>query len=407
MKSILQKPNHLARAYLLCILVLVPAHMACSSPTPLTQPQGTATASAITTPSPAPTDTRYALATQSVVPSPTKITPTEVPADVSPEAGLIYRVGTGFWIVAAQGQSTQLIERTDAVISPDGSKALYGETNDAWLADLSSGERRNLTQSADRHESNLQWWPGRPEYIIFVFRQLEGQEKPPATEGYLAGVGVNGQDYRVLDDQTLIGGPSGLPAASSDGQTIAYGGGSAGMLYHWDTGPEVLDPRDYGLRDEQGELLIANPSWAPDGQRLAWVIHHESQFGIAVFDLQLGTAWLGHFYDPVGMDGFPPAVTWSPDGRRMAVVTMAADPQKMGLWILDSASLQGERYLGRASNPVWSPDGDWLAFAGSPDESEWRLWLANAGMWSLEPLALMPDAYLAGWIRPSGPASGP
>ena len=407
MRSTLPKQKHLGKVSLLCILVLLPAQVACSSATPLTPPLGTATASATTTPSPAATDTRYVLTTPSAVPRPTKATPTEVPADASPEAGLVYRIGTGFWIVDAQGQSTQLIDRTDAVISPDGSGALYWETNDAWLADFSTGERRNLTQSTDRHESNLQWWPGRPEYIIFVYRQLEGQEKPPATEGYLAVVGVNGQGYRVLDDQTLIGGPSGQPAASSDGQTIAYGGGGTGMLYHWDTGPEVFDPRDFGLSDEQGELLIANPSWAPDGQRLAWIVHRESQFGIAVFDLQLGTAWLGHFYDPIGMDGFPPAVTWSPDGRRMAVVAMAADPQKMGLWILDSASLQGERHLGRASNPVWSPDGDWLAFAGSPDESEWRLWLANTGTWALEPLALMPDAYLAGWIRPSGPASGP
>jgi len=320
MTTTLPKPNHLPRAGMLCVLVLL--QVACSSPTSVTPPLGTATASATTTPSPAATDTRYVLATPSAVPRPTEAAPTEVPANASPETGLVYRIGTGLWIVAAQGQSAQLIDRTDAVISPDGSRALYGEANDAWLADLSSGEHRNLTQSADRHESKLQWWPARPELIILMSRQLEGQEKPPAAEGYMAVVGVDGQGYRVLDGQTLIGGPSGLPAASPDGQTIAYGGGATGMLYDWDTGPKVLDPSDFGLSDEQGELLIANPSWAPDGQRLSWVVHREFQFGIAVFDLQQGTAWLGHFYDPTGMDGFPPAATWSPDGQRLAVVTM-------------------------------------------------------------------------------------
>jgi len=213
-------------------------------------------------------------------------------------------------------------------------------------------------------------------------------------------VGVDGEGYRILDDQTLIGGPTGLPALSADGQTIAYSGGTTGLLFYWDTGAEVFDPSDYGVSDAQGELRIANPSWAPDGQRLAWVVHRSSQFGIAVFDLQTRSAWMGHFYDPVGMDGFPPGVVWSPDGRWLAVVAMAADPKEMGLWILEGDRWQDRHMLGRGSNPVWSPDGDWLAFAGAPDGAEWQLWLAEAGTWELRPLGLPSDAYLAGWIRP-------
>jgi len=392
--------RRLAKGPLLCILVLVPAVMACSSTTLSTRPVATATASATATPFPAATDTLRTLATPTATSTAVQVTPTQFPGTAPREAGLVYRIRSGFWIVSAEGDSVQLFDRTDAVISPDGSRALYGESGDVWLFDFVSGERRNLTQSVDRHEQSMQWWPGRPEVIVFDSRDLEGQEKPRATEGYVTVVGVNGQGYRVLDDETLIGGPSGLFALSPDGKTIAYGGGNTGMLYHWDSGPEVFDPRDYGVSDEQGELRIANPSWAPDGQRLAWIVHRGSQFGIAVFDLGLGTAWLGHFYDPVGMDGFPPTAAWSPDGRRLAVVAMASDPQEMGLWVLDSASLVGERRLGRASNPVWSPDGDWLAFAGAPDDKEWRLWLADTGTWELKPLDLLPDAYLAAWIRP-------
>jgi hypothetical protein len=382
----------------LCILVTVPALAACTptgtrtEQTPTPAPAATATSPAAATATPgvqAPTHT----------PIVTQATPTSVAA-TEPPAGLIYRVSSGFWVASAEGQGERIFERTDAVISPDGTQALYWEANDVWLADLAKGEQLNLTQTTDLSEAHYQWWPGRPDLVVFTSLRLEGQEKPPRSEGHLAVVGVDASGYRVLDDRTLIGGPAGRPAPSPDGQAIAYGGGTTGMLFRWETGPQVFDPRDYGLSDTEGELRIGNPSWAPDGQRLAWVVHRGSQFGIAVFNVLTRAAWMGHFYDPVGMDGFPPAVAWSPDGQWLALVAMAADPAEMGLWILASDGQREERPLGRGSNPVWSPDGNWLAFAGAPDEGDWRLWLADTAAWELRPLSLPSDAYLAGWLRP-------
>jgi len=93
-------------------------------------------------------------------------------------AGLVYRVGTGFWVLGAEGRVVHILERTNALISAEGDRALYGEENDVWLADLATGERRNLTQTADRHESNSQWWQGRPDVVVFISQRLEGQEKP-------------------------------------------------------------------------------------------------------------------------------------------------------------------------------------------------------------------------------------
>jgi uncharacterized repeat protein (TIGR01451 family) len=317
--------------------------------------------------------------------------------------GLVYRITTGFWKTTTEGPPVRLSERTDAVISPDGSKAVYWEADDmdaidVWLVDLSSGEKRNLTQTPDRSESKLRWWAARPDVILFLSQQYEGEGKPRLGEGFLTVVGVDGSGYRVLDDQTLVGGVYGMPAPSPDGRTIAYGGGNTAWLYRWETGPEVFDPARYALTDAQGDLRIANPAWSPDGKRLAWVVHSASQFGIGVFNLDTQTAWLGHFYQPVGMDGFPPEAVWSPDGRWLAVVAMALDPQEGGLWVVRTDGRPEEHYLGQGSNPVWSPDGRWLAFAGAPQGGQWQPWLAEAETWNLRPLALPSDTYLADWI---------
>jgi uncharacterized repeat protein (TIGR01451 family) len=317
--------------------------------------------------------------------------------------GLVYRIATGFWKTTTEGPPVRLSERTDAVISPDADQVVYWEANDVeaidvWLVDLSSGEQRNLTQTPDRSESKLRWWPARPDLILFLSQRHEGEGKPPLGEGFLTVVGTDGSGYRVLDDQTLVGGVYGMPASSPDGGTIAYGGGNTAWLYRWETGSEVFDPARYALTDAQGDLRIANPAWSPDGKRLAWVVHSASQFGIGVFNLDTQTAWLGHFYQPVGMDGFPPEAVWSPDGRWLAMVAMALDPQEGGLWVVRTDGPPEEHYLGPGSNPVWSPDGRWLAFTGAPQGGQWQPWLAEAETWNLRPLALPADTYLADWI---------
>ena len=389
---------HAAFLCVLCILLVVLALAACT-PTGRPTQQTSTPAPAATATSPAAATATPGAQAPTQTPTVAQATPTSIAA-TEPPAGLIYRIPSGFWVASAEGQGERVFERTDAVISPDGTQALYWEANEVWLADPAKGEQLNLTQTKDLSEAHYQWWRGRPDLVVFTSLRLEGQEKPPRSEGYLAVVGVDGSGYRILDDRTLIGGPAGLPSPSPDGQAIAYGGGSTGMLFRWETGPQVFDPGDYGLSDAEGELPIGNPSWAPDGQRLAWVVHRGSQFGIAVFNVLTQAAWMGHFYDPVGMDGFPPAAAWSPDGQRLALVAMAADPAEMGLWILGSDGQQEERLLGRGSNPVWSPDGKWLAFAGAPDEGDWRIWLADTDTWELRSLSLPSDAYLAGWLQP-------
>ena len=305
-------------------------------------------------------------------------------------------------------------------ISRDGAYVLYlekdageadrGRSGDLWLADLTTGERRNLTRTPNSAETSFRWWPARPDVVLFSARPREMAPGPGVT-GFLAVVGIDGNGYRVLDDQNHTGG---LPAPSPDGQTIAYGSGSTGWLYRWETGPEAFDPADYGLPSYR-EAQIGSPSWSPDGIKLAWIVSgafsadESLQMGVAVFDLKTRTAQILHLHEAVFGDGWPAPPVWSPDGEWLAFTAWAQHRDQAGVWVVRTdeqppegyQSLFTEYHLG-GSCPVWVSDGRWLAFHRALDDGGTSSWVAQVGTWGLVRLALPPDAYVVDWISPSG-----
>ena len=309
-----------------------------------------------------------------------------------PLAGLVYSDDQGLWLVEENGNARFLIEYEYGTLSPDGSQVAYwfyqGDEgdNDIWLADLSTGERRNLTRSPDIVDRYPQWWPAREGIIIFG----TNDEVRPSV-GRLTTVDTGGNNYRVLDEQGY--GPFGL---SPDGQTIAYASyyGSTRTLYHWDGGSEILDPADYGI---VGGNIVA-PAWSPNGQYIAWEIHGytdtdgKSKIGIAVFDLEAGTGTLLHLYESYGGGEPLPFLSWSPDGQWLAFVTWneileTRNPEQgitgptggpiPCLWII-RADGQEEMYLGWGVHPVWSTEGQKLAYNRiAADKSDDGIWLVD------------------------------
>lgn len=349
--------------------------------------------------------------------------PTPTPA--APLPGFVYRTDGGLWWVDGRGQPVQVLAQSGdgehgmPAISPDGAYVLYldenadeadsGQSADLWLADLRTGERRNLTRTPNSAETNFQWWPARPDLVIFSSRPREVLPELGVT-GFLAVVGIDGDGYRVLDDQNHTGG---LPAPSPDGQTIAYGSGSTGWLYRWEMGPEVFDPADYGLPSYR-DAHIGSPSWSPDGGKLAWIVRgdfakdRDPQMGVAVFDLETRTTQILHLYDPAARDGWPPPPVWSPDGQWLAFTAWAQLPDLAGVWVVRtdgqqegaSQSLFTEYHLG-GSRPVWVSNGGWLAYSRGLEGEGAGAWAAQVGTWGLIRLALPPDGYVVDWISPS------
>jgi Tol biopolymer transport system component len=296
-------------------------------------------------------------------------TSTLVPATSSSFAGLVYRQGDQLFWINTDGQPAPLAPGLDpqylpdlftprAAISSDGRYMVsWWDFSDLWLVDLSTGELKNLTQTSDRVEYSAQFWPGRPDTIIFMSQSVEDQGP---SMGYLSTIQLDGTGYRLLDDTASS---IGLPALSPDGLTIAYDRGGEAWLYRWEGGPESINLSDYQVSET---LKVANPAWSPVGKYLAWMAttspaSPDTHAGLALFNMESKIYRMLHTFQSLGHGGWYITPVWSPDGTWLALYDESQD--QPGVWILHPDG-SGETQVFAASSVrsvaglqvLWSPD---------------------------------------------------
>ena len=249
--------------------------------------------------------------------------------------------------------------------APDGKTLYYvsdrsGAPN-LWTRAAAGGAERQLTTFAD---GRLLWpsisYDGKSiaferDFGIWSYDVASGSAKPVAIElrGSAAGAVV---DHRMLSDglQEL--------ALSPDGKKIAFavrGKIFAASSHDGGTGQRVSAS---GLTEQQ-------PAWAPDSRRLAFADDRDGHYHIYVYD------FVSHQERRL-TSGDENDVTpvWSPDGNSLAYVRGGEEVHVLALGtgsgrkdapadravahaFLDRAPFLAERAL------VWSPDGKWLAYA--------------------------------------------
>jgi Tol biopolymer transport system component len=112
---------------------------------------------------------------------------------------------------------------------------------------------------------------------------------------------------------------------------------------------------------------LLQPSWAPDGRRLA-----VARFGSGIHVLDLRTGSVRRLKGTTELDDAP---VWSPDGKTI-VFQRRVTATNWDLYRIDPTG-RGARRLTRDAlqqvNPAWSPDGSRLAFAEQQKTGNWAI----------------------------------
>jgi Tol biopolymer transport system component len=149
----------------------------------------------------------------------------------------------------------------------------------------------------------------------------------------------------------------------------------------------------------------SNPSWSPDGERVAWARQRTSGTGLRHQVVVAGPDGTGEriiFDCPQPTCYGPDVATWSPDGSRMALVnTVEGGGNEIRVMDADGGHpraippcTEDGRCLG-VGELVWSPDGTELGFLSADPRSS--LWLMDAGGEALRSIAEGIDCCLA-WL---------
>jgi Tol biopolymer transport system component len=390
-----REPEPAARPELAATIVVsrvtpTPAELATALPSatvtaePTLPPPPTATVAPSSTPSPSPSAT------------PTATLP----------PGLVFSSDSGLWMVSTAGEVQLLFEKQYAELSPDGNKVLYREEEDIWLADLETGEVRNLTQTPADDECCPQWWPARPDSILFI---VTPENQNFHLYGFLATYNIDNGNYQIIDNESSL--LSGFLALSPDGQAILYDANFP-RLYRWEIESEIIDTTSWQIEPPQETLYLSSPAWSPDGSDVAWMAYlgnEETEYGqlarwgILIFDSETNVAHIAHTFLAGGTDVLPSPPSWSTDGQWIAIRESISQHNDGSFWSGDELWLVAADGSGEKVgldidveqdlwywNVAWSPDGRWLAF--TPDRNEESaVWLAEVGTWQVYRVPLPGD----------------
>ncbi|HEY8435383.1 MAG TPA: LpqB family beta-propeller domain-containing protein, partial [Sphingomicrobium sp.] len=188
-------------------------------------------------------------------------------------------------------------------------------------------------------------------------------------------------DHRRLDRFTRL-------ATSPDGQKIAViGHGEVFATTAKDGGPAQRITRTVAAEDEV--------SWSPDSRRLIYVTERGTDRLLAEYDVASGRETM---LTSAGNASVP---VYSPDGKSIVYVMNDRDLRRMtlprpGVALGDRLLFSGELNTDSdGPQPVWSPDGAWIAFPITDSKSFTQIEVIPAAGGSARPVSFLANGQMS------------
>jgi dipeptidyl aminopeptidase/acylaminoacyl peptidase len=286
-------------------------------------------------------------------------------------------------------------ENSEGLSTPDSKYRVIQQHEQIALRPADGGPDKILTTSPGA-KSELQLSPDG-QYVAYL------------NQGQVWVVSVAGsEELQLTHDPAGPGDPRGAadhhPQWNPNGTWILYESGRKGFneLYAVSedgkrnnllTATEIYRGKDVigNLAVDKGDAVSSDrfdphPLWSPDGTRISYTERSREFFSgklkVLLFDQNTGTA-AGKALDlyiakndPGGAWAINTAA-WSPDGRTLAVVLQQTHWDK--IWLIPSTGGTPKELTfgtGEDEEPVYSPDGKWIAFESNRDFAEERhIWV--------------------------------
>jgi Tol biopolymer transport system component/tRNA A-37 threonylcarbamoyl transferase component Bud32 len=218
-----------------------------------------------------------------------------------------------------------------------------------WALDTESKVTRRVTVGLEHYTSVSASRDGR-RVVATVARPTAGLWRVPLHDGPTDDRGV--QPYPVLTERALAPRFAGTSMFYLSLSTRGTGDG----LWRRQNGQEFEVTRG-------ADGVLSEPAAvSPDGSRVAVVVRQHGKRHLAVMSADgTNSQTLATSIEIQGVAG-QSAADWSPDGAR--IVAGGRDEQGPGLFMIPVDGGAPERLVAKdAFNPVWSPKGDWIAYA--------------------------------------------